>query len=72
VIADIRKYLETIPFVPFSVRVADGREYPVPTLDQVYLPPGGNRVVISEDAGITIAFPSLLISGLVQGQPERK
>jgi hypothetical protein len=66
-IGDIRKHLETAPFVPFAVRTADGREYPVPTIDHVYLPPGGSRVVIADDEGITIAIPALLISGLVQG-----
>src|SRR5438067_1902182 len=39
VIADIRKHLELVPFTPFTVRTADGREYPVPTIDHVYLPP---------------------------------
>jgi hypothetical protein len=66
-IADIRKHLEIVPFVPFAIRTADGREYLVPTIDHVYLPPGGARVVVSDDNGITVALPSLLISGLVQG-----
>jgi hypothetical protein len=66
-IADIRKHLEIVPFVPFAVRTADGREYPVPTVDHVYLPPGGSRVVIANDEGVTVALPALLISGLVQG-----
>jgi hypothetical protein len=66
-IADIRKHLETVPFVPFAIRVADGREYPVPTIDHVYLPPGGSSVVVADDDGITIVLPALLISGLVQG-----
>ncbi|MGA2657624.1 MAG: hypothetical protein ABSH34_08905 [Verrucomicrobiota bacterium] len=66
-IADIRKHLEIVPFVPFAIRTADGREYLVPTIGHVYLPPGGARVVVSDDNGITVALPSLLISGLVQG-----
>jgi hypothetical protein len=40
-IGDIRKHLIT-PFVPFSVRLPDGREYPVPTIDQ-YLPAADGR-----------------------------
>ena len=72
VIADIRKHLETVPFVPFAIRVADGREYPVPTIDHVYLPPGGSRVVVADDDGITVALPALLISGLVQGRATDK
>ncbi|HTD88181.1 MAG TPA: hypothetical protein VK850_16520 [Candidatus Binatia bacterium] len=34
-IGDIRKHLEITPFVPFSVHLADGREYPVPTIDHI-------------------------------------
>lgn len=62
---DIRKHLQISPFVPFSVRTADGREYPVPTVDHIYLPPSGERVVISDDKGIVVVLPGLMISGLV-------
>ena len=62
---DIRKHLEITPFVPFAVRTADGREYTVPTIDHVYLPPTGGRVVISDDEGVVVVLPGLLISGLV-------
>jgi hypothetical protein len=62
---DIRRHLETVPFVPFSIRTADGREYPVPTIDHIYLPPTGGRVVISDHEGTVIVLPGLLISGLV-------
>jgi len=64
-IGDIRKHLEITPFIPFAVRLADGREYPVPTIDHIYLPPTGGRVVISDDQGIVVVLPALLISGLV-------
>jgi len=62
---DIRKHMEISPFVPFIVRTADGREYPVPTIDHIYLPPLGGRVVISDDAGVVVVLPGLMISGLV-------
>ena len=62
---DIRKHLQISPFVPFSVRTADGREYPVPTVDHIYLPPSGGRVVISDDKGIVVVLPGLIIRGLV-------
>ncbi len=71
-IADIRKHLEIVPFTPFALRTADGREYAIPTIDHVYLPPGSSRVVVSDDDGITVALPALLISGLVQGPAIRK
>ncbi len=62
---DIRKHLANSPFVPFRVRMADGHEYPVPTLDHIYLPPGDRRVIISDDAGIAVMLPALLVSGLL-------
>ena len=69
---DIRKHLEITPFVPFSVRTADGREYAVPTVDHIYLPPAGGRVVISDDEGVVVVLPGLMISGLVHASGSRK
>jgi hypothetical protein len=62
---DIRKHLEVTPFVPFIVRTSDGHEYPVPTIDHIYLPPSGSRVVISDDAGVVVVLPGLMITRLV-------
>jgi len=42
-IEDIRRRLGLTPFVPFSIRTADGHEYAVPTIDHVWLPPGGGE-----------------------------
>ena len=67
-IGDIRKHLGISPFLPFRIRTADGHEYPVPTLDHIYLPPGNGRVVISDDAGIVVVLPALLISGLLYAE----
>ena len=64
-IGDIRKHLGISPFIPFRVRTADGHEYPVPTIDHIYLPPGNGRVVVSDDAGIVVVLPTLLISGIL-------
>ena len=64
---DIRKRLNISPFVPFAVRTADCHEYAVPTIDHIYLPPAGGRVVISDDDGIVVVLPGLMISGLVHG-----
>jgi hypothetical protein len=66
-IGDIRKHLQSSPFEAFIVRTADGHEYPVPSAEHIYLPPGGHRVVISDDKGIVVVLPALLISGLIHG-----
>ena len=64
-IEDIRKRLDLTPFAPFAVRTADGHEYPFPTIDHIWLTPGGRRIVLSDDRGTTVVLPGLLISGLV-------
>ena len=64
-IGDIRDRLKITPFTPFRIRTADGNEYPVPTLDHIYLPPKGTRVVVSDDEGSMAILPALLISGLI-------
>jgi hypothetical protein len=69
-IPDIRKQLARVPFKPFSIRTSDGHEYPVPTLDHIYLPPGGNRVIVSDDEGIVAILTPLHVSGVRQEQDE--
>jgi hypothetical protein len=69
---DIRKHLGISPFVPFAIRTADGHEYAVPTIDHIYLPPAGGRVVISDDEGVVVVLPGLLISGLVHASSLHK
>lgn len=66
IVAEIKKHLEMAPFRPFAVRTADGHEYPVPTIDHVYLPPGGTGAIIADDQGVTIMIPARLMSGSLQ------
>ena len=63
-IADIRHYLHAQPFVPFSIHVADGREYRVPTPDHAHVHPKGSRVSIYTDDDREFILPALLLSGL--------
>jgi hypothetical protein len=58
------------PFVPFSIRTADGHEYPVPTVDHIYLAPTGGRVVLSDNEGVVVVLPGLLISGLIHSSSD--
>jgi len=65
-IADIRDRCGKAPFVPFSIRTSDGHEYPVPTVDYIYFPPGGRRVIVSDDRGIVSILTPLHISGIIE------
>jgi hypothetical protein len=46
--------------------MSDGQEYPVPTVDHVYLPPAGRRVVVSDDDGVTAVLPALHVTGVLE------
>ena len=70
-VGDIRKHLEITPFIPFAVRTADGREYPVATIDHIYLPPGAAQIVISDKDGVVVVIPGPLVSGFVHLTPEK-
>jgi hypothetical protein len=65
-IDEIRKRLQRVPFIPFSVRTSDGHEYSVPAVDHGFITPRGNRVVVVDDEGTTAILGPLHINGVVQ------
>jgi len=66
VIDEIRKQLARVPFVPFSVRTSDGREYSVPTVDYAYITPRGNRVIVTDDKGTVAILGPLYINSVIE------
>ena len=62
--ADIRQHLQAQPFIPFTVHVADGCEYSIPTPDHAHVYPSGGRVSIYTDDDKEFILPALLLSGL--------
>jgi len=65
-IDEIRKQLARIPFVPFSVRTSDGREYSVSTVDHAYITPRGNRVIVTDDRGTVAILGPLHINSVIE------
>jgi hypothetical protein len=65
-IDEIRKRLQCVPFVPFSVRTSDGHEYSVPTVDHTFITPRGNRVVVVDDEGTTAVLGPFHISNVAE------
>ncbi len=65
-IDEIRKNLQSVPFIPFSVRTSDGHEYSVPTVDHAYITPRGNRVIVTDDKGTVAVLGPLHINGVIQ------
>lgn len=68
--SDIRQRLQAQPFVPFTVHVADGREYRVPTPDHAHVLPSGGRVSIYTDDDREFILPALLLSGMALDTPQ--
>ena len=62
----MRKQLARVPFVPFSVRTSDGREYSVPKVDHAYITPRGNRVIVTDDKGTVAILGPLHINSVIQ------
>ena len=59
---DIRKLIHAVPFVAFTIHLADGGQLRVPTVDHVAIAPAGGRVIVFEDDGTHNVLSSLLIS----------
>lgn len=60
-IAGVREALHNQPFIPFTIRLTDGRALPVPHPDFVALTP--RRVIVgSEDDSWTVVEPPLIVS----------
>jgi hypothetical protein len=50
--------------LPFTLHMADGKEYRVPHRDYVFLPPKAAFVVVSDDAGHVFVLQLLTMTGL--------
>ena len=50
--------------IPFTLRMADGKEYPVPHRDHISLPPNASYVIIYDDEGHFTVLPLLTMTGL--------
>jgi len=57
--------------VPFTLRMADGKEYTVPHPDYISLPPKGSYVIAYEDDGHYAILPLLTMTGLPSKDPAR-
>jgi len=62
----MRKQLARVPFVPFSVRTSDGREYSVPKVDHAYITLRGNRVIVTDDKGTVAILGPLHINSVIE------
>jgi hypothetical protein len=50
--------------MPFTLRMADGKEYPVRHRDYISIPPKGLYVIVYDDQGRFTVLPLLTMTGL--------
>jgi hypothetical protein len=67
-IADVRRRLDRVPFVPFVIRTSDGHEYSVPTVAHAKISPRGHRMVVFTDDDATAILGPLHINSIVNQQ----
>ena len=68
-IADVRERHDRAPFVPFLIRMSDGDEYFMPTVDYAFFTPRGNRVIVVADNGYIAVLGPLHINSVIDSQP---
>jgi len=56
--------------VPFTLRMADGREYEVPHRDYISLSPKGTFATVYDDDEHFFVLPLLMMTGLVSTTPK--
>jgi hypothetical protein len=70
-IEQVRTTLHASPFQPFTVRMADGRQFPVPHPDFLNLSPTGRTAVIFHPDGSASIVDLLLMTELELSLPSR-
>jgi len=68
----IRELLHATPFLPFTIRTSDGREYRVPTADHAAVNPKGSRLIVFSDDDSQAELAALHVATVVRnGQVEK-
>jgi len=70
-IEQVRTTLATRPFQPFMVRMADGRQFPIPHPDFLSMSPAGRTAVIFNPDGSASIGDLLLLTELELSPPPR-
>jgi hypothetical protein len=62
----IRELLHSIPFIPFTIRTSDGREYAVPTPDHAAVHPKGSYFFVFGDDESSARITPLHVAAIVE------
>ena len=66
--AAIRKLVHSVPFVPFTIHLADGGQLRGLNVDHIAVPPAGGRVFVFGDDERYDLLSVLLISRIAMGR----
>ena len=58
----LREFRDAVPFIPFRIRVADGRTFHVPHRDYLSISPTSRTVIVHKKAGGFHTLNSMLIT----------
>lgn len=53
-----------MPFVPFTIHLADGGQLRVPTVDHIAVPPAGGRIFVFGDDERYDVISALMVTGI--------
>ena len=60
-IGDLRRLIAAQPFLPFTIHMANGAQWRIPTVDHIAVAPRGARVIVFADDDSTVIVSALLI-----------
>jgi hypothetical protein len=69
-IQQLRGAHKAIPFKPFTVHMADGRAFPVPHPDFLFMSPTGRTVIICQEDDEFSILDLLLMTEIQMAKPE--
>jgi hypothetical protein len=64
----IRELLHSTPFIPFTIRTSDGREYTVPTADHAAIHPKGSYFFVFRDDESSARITPLHVAAIVENK----
>ena len=68
-IQHLRAAHRAVPFRPFTIRMADGRAFPIPHPDFLSMSPSGRTVIVYEENDDFSIQDLLLMTEIQMGQP---
>lgn len=64
---DIQRLAHAVPFVPFTIHLADGGQLRVPTVEHIAVPPAGGRIFVFADDERYDVLSAVLVSRVTVG-----